>query len=227
LNGAASLGGGYHGAVQTRPPIVMFDLDGTLSDPLVGIGRSINYALAGMGYEPLEMERLAAHIGPPLDLAFRSITGDQSPAAAAEFVARYGERYGEVGYSENVLYPGIPEALAGLAEAGLRLGLCTSKRVDFAEKILEMFGLRPLFGFVSGGEIGTEKWQQVESLLSEGVIDRSTCMVGDRGVDLIAAHRNGMPAAGVLWGYGSRAELDAERPRYLFSTPSELQVLAG
>jgi phosphoglycolate phosphatase len=90
-----------------------------------------------------------------------------------------------------------------------------------------MFGLRTLFGFVSGGEIGTEKWQQVESLLSEGVIDRSTWMVGDRGVDLIAAHRNGMPSAGVLWGYGSRAELEAERPRYLLSVPGDLQVLAG
>jgi phosphoglycolate phosphatase len=103
LSGAASLGGGYDGAVQTPRTVVMFDLDGTLSDPLVGIGRSINYALMSLDYEPLEQAELAIHIGPPLDHAFRSITGDQSPAAAAEFVARYRERYGEIGYSENVL----------------------------------------------------------------------------------------------------------------------------
>jgi phosphoglycolate phosphatase len=205
----------------------MFDLDGTLSDPLVGIGRSINYALASLGYEPLDLAQLAIHVGPPLDQAFRSITGEKSPAAATAFVAKYRERYGEVGYSENVLYPGIPEALAGLDAAGVRLGVCTSKRVDFAEQILEMFGLRSLFGFVSGGEIGIEKWQQVESLLGQGVIDASTYMVGDRGVDLMAAHRNGMPSAGVLWGYGARVELEAERPRYLLSAPGELQVLAG
>jgi phosphoglycolate phosphatase len=205
----------------------MFDLDGTLSDPLVGIGRSINYALSSLGYQPLELAQLASHVGPPLDQAFRSITGEQSPARVSEFVARYRERYAEVGYSENVLYPGIREALARLSEAGLSLGVCTSKRVDFAERILDMFGLRSLFRTVSGGEIGIEKWQQIESLLGQGSIDKSTVMVGDRSVDLVAAHRNGMPAAGVLWGYGSRAELESERPRYILNSPSELDVLAS
>jgi phosphoglycolate phosphatase len=213
---------------MTRPyDVVMFDLDGTLSDPLLGIGRSINFALSSMGYEPLELRALAIHIGPPLDHAFRSITGERSPERVAAFVAAYRERYGEVGYSENALYPGIPEALTDLAGAGLSLGVCTSKRVDFAEKILEMFGLRHLFDFVSGGEIGTEKWQQIESLLGSGSIGPSTIMVGDRWVDLAAAHRNGLPSAGVLWGHGSRAELEAEKPRYLLDTPSELAILAG
>jgi phosphoglycolate phosphatase len=205
----------------------MFDLDGTLSDPLVGIGRSINYALSSLGYEPLELAQLAVHVGPPLDHSFRTITGEHSPARAHAFVAKYRERYAEVGYSENVLYPGIREALADMREAGLFLGVCTSKRVDFAEQILEMFGLRSLFRFVSGGEIGTEKWQQIESLLRNGSIGTSTVMVGDRSIDLVAAHRNGLSAAGVLWGFGSRNELELERPRYLLSSPSELQALAG
>ena len=209
------------------PDGVMFDLDGTLSDPLVGIGRSINYALSSLGYEPLELAQLAVHVGPPLDHAFRAVTGEQSPARAQAFVAKYRERYAEVGYSENVLYPGIREALADLRETGLFLGVCTSKRVDFAEQILEMFGLRSLFRFVSGGEIGTEKWQQIESLLRQGFIDTSTVMVGDRSIDLVAAHRNGLSAAGVLWGFGSRNELELERPRYLLSSPNELQVLGG
>ncbi|HEX7591626.1 MAG TPA: HAD hydrolase-like protein [Candidatus Limnocylindrales bacterium] len=217
-------------ATSTRafPHVVMFDLDGTLSDPLVGIGRSINYALSSLGYEPLELAQLAVYIGPPLDHTFRAITGEQSPARAHAFVAKYRERYAEVGYSENVLYPGIREALADLTEAGILLGVCTSKPVDFAERILEMFGLRSLFRFVSGGEmIGTEKWQQIESLLKQGSIDASTVMVGDRSIDLVAAHRNGLSAAGVLWGFGSRNELELERPRYLLSSPNELQVLGG
>lgn len=207
--------------------LVLFDLDGTLSDPLVGIGRSINYALSHFGHAQLELHELAVHIGPPLDQAFRAITGVRSATQLNAFVAKYRERYGEVGYSENVLYPGIVEALAILRDASVPLGVCTSKRSDFAEQILEMFGLRSYFRFVSGGEIGVHKWQQVEGLLMQGLITRSTVMVGDRAVDLVAAHRNGLHAAGVLWGHGSRAELEKERPRYLFASPAELQSLIG
>jgi phosphoglycolate phosphatase len=206
--------------------IVLFDLDGTLSDPLVGIGRSINYALAHFGYPELPLAQLAAHVGPPLDQAFSSITGLRSTIELDGFVAKYRERYGEIGYSENILYPGIPEVLHSLVSAGMSLGVCTSKRVDFAEKILEMFGLSTYFNFVSGGEIGTHKWQQIEALLEQRVVTQSTVMVGDRAVDITAAHRNGLHAAGVLWGHGSRQELAAEQPRYLFSTPAELLVLA-
>lgn len=206
--------------------VLLFDLDGTLSDPLVGIGRSINYALSHFGYPELPLSQLAAHVGPPLDQAFSLITGLSSSTALDGFVGKYRERYGEIGYSENILYPGIPQVLHSLVDAGMSLGVCTSKRVDFAEKILELFGLSAYFNFVSGGEIGTHKWQQIRALLEQGVVTQSTVMVGDRAVDITAAHRNGLHAAGVLWGYGSRQELEAEKPRYLFSTPEELLELA-
>src|SRR2546423_10392300 len=208
--------------MKTPHDALLFDLDGTLSDPLVGIGRSINYALAHFGYPELPLSHLAVHVGPPLDQAFSSITGLRSSSALGGFVAKYRERYGEIGYSENVLYPGIPEALHSLVGAGIPLGVCTSKRTDFAEKNLELFGLRSYFSFVCGGEIGTHKWQQIQDLLAKGAVSQSTVMIGDRAVDINAAHRNGLPAAGVLWGYGSREELGAEQPRYLFSTPQEL-----
>jgi phosphoglycolate phosphatase len=208
--------------MKTPHGVLLFDLDGTLSDPLVGIGRSINYALSHFGYPELPLSDLAVHVGPPLDQAFNSITGLSSSSALDGLVAKYRERYGEIGYSENVLYPGIPEVMHSLAKAGLTLGVCTSKRVDFAERILELFGLRSYFSFVCGGEIGTQKWQQIRDLLENGVVSKSTVMIGDRAVDLSAAHRNGLPAAGVLWGYGSREELEAEQPRYLFSTPHEI-----
>ena len=207
--------------------VVLFDLDGTLSDPLVGIGRSINYALSHFGYAELPLAQMSVHVGPPLDQAFSAITGVSSMSALAEFVAKYRERYGEIGYSENVLYPGIPPALHTLSQSGVKLGVCTSKRVDFAEKILELFGLSSYFSFVSGGEIGRHKWQQLRTLLEDGVITQSTVMVGDRSVDITAAHHNGLQAAGVLWGHGSREELEAEEPRYLFAKPEELLCLAA
>ena len=212
--------------MQPSHDVILFDLDGTLSDPLVGIGRSINYALSHFGYPELPLPELAVHVGPPLDQAFKSITGLHSAPVLDGFVAKYRERYGEIGYSENILYPGIPQVLHRLADAGMSLGVCTSKRVDFAEKILELFGLRSYFAFVSGGEIGTHKWQQIEALLENGAITQATVMVGDRAVDVTAAHRNGLHAAGVLWGHGSRPELEAEHPRYLFSAPEELLGLA-
>ena len=207
--------------------VILFDLDGTLSDPLVGIGRSINYALSHFGYAELPLSDLAVHVGPPLDQAFSVITGLSSSSALDGFVAKYRERYGEIGYSENILYAGIPEALHNLVGAGITLGVCTSKRADFAEKILELFGLRSYFSFVSGGEIGTQKWQQIRALLETGAITHSSVMVGDRAVDITAAHRNGLEAAGVLWGHGSREELEAEHPRYLFTTPAQLLCLTA
>jgi phosphoglycolate phosphatase len=107
------------------------------------------------------------------------------------------------------------------------MALCTSKRADFAEQILAMFGIRHHFRFVSGGEIGLPKWRQVEALGARGLVTSSTVMVGDRSFDLVAAHRNGLAAAGVLWGHGTREELEAERPQYIFSSPWELSTLVG
>ncbi|MDD5707752.1 MAG: HAD hydrolase-like protein [Kiritimatiellae bacterium] len=205
---------------------IVFDLDGTISDPIVGISRSFNYALAHFGHAPLPEVALLPHIGPPLDDAFRALTGVSSSSAIAAYVAKYRERYSDIGYSENVLYPGIAEALQPLAAAGIPLGICTSKRRDFAQRILDLFQLRSLFRFVDGGDIGIPKWRQIEVLVISGQIGRDSVMVGDRSVDLDAAHRNGLSSGGVLWGYGSRQELEKEHPRYLFSEPCELRILA-
>lgn len=200
--------------------LILFDLDGTLSDPLQGIGRSINYALTHFGYESICQTEIAKYIGPPLDETFRRITGNQTDCHA--LVAKYRERYSEIGYTENVLYPGVAEVLHKLKTANIPMAICTSKREDFAEKILEMFGLSHCFRFISGGDIGISKVQQIESLLSQGRINHFAVMIGDRAVDLIAAHKNGLKAGGVLWGYGSQDELLEENPSYLFRSPSEL-----
>ncbi len=211
---------------SARHPLVVFDLDGTISDPLVGIGRSINYALASFGHAELELSELGAYIGPPLDETFRQLVGVKAQAEIDGLVAKYRERYADVGYAENVMYPGVAQVLERLRERGIRLGVCTSKRRDFAEQILEMFAVRRHFAFVSGGEIGTPKWRQLEALVAVGEVTTDTVMVGDRAIDLQAAHKNGLHAAAVLWGYGSADELSRERPRYAFSTPPEILQLA-
>ncbi|HTE39606.1 MAG TPA: HAD hydrolase-like protein [Steroidobacteraceae bacterium] len=206
--------------------LVLFDLDGTISDPLVGFAQSMNYALGHFGHLPLELSACSAYIGPPLDESFTAITGVTSSSQIKELVAKYRERYADLGCAENTLYPGIREALAVLAESKISMAVCTSKRKDFAERILEMFGLRDHFLFVSGGEIGVHKWQQIEAMRAQGLASTSSVMVGDRSIDILAGRRNGLSSAGVLWGHGSRAELENERPDYLFASPTELSWLA-
>lgn len=202
--------------------LILFDLDGTLTDPLLGIGRCFNYALAHFGYPERELANLASRIGPPLDQSFTVLTGSTDPAHLGELVRKYRERYGDIGYAENEIYPGIAPALARLQAAGARLAVCTSKRTDFAERILDLFEIRQYFEFVSGGEVGLPKWQQMADLIAAGRASTASVMVGDRCYDMQAASRNGLAAAGVLWGFGSQAELAEEAPRYLLREPSEL-----
>jgi phosphoglycolate phosphatase len=200
---------------------LLFDLDGTLSDPSVGIARCINHGLQALGYEPRPEPSLHRYIGPPLDETFRALTGRDEVTHLADLVAAYRVRYAESGYAENTLYAGVPEALQALRQAGAVLGVVTSKRVDFAEQILELFGLRQHFAWVSGGEIGTPKWQQLRQLCEQGQVASSAVMIGDRDVDLQAAHRNSLRSAAVYWGFGSAEELQAEQPHHHCHAPAD------
>lgn len=210
---------------MTPPTFLIFDLDGTLSDPAVGIGRSINYALQHYGYRAIADTEVSQFIGPPLDASFESITGNSSPAHLAELVVKYRERYADIGYAENLLYAGIPEALQSLRSAGIPIGLCTSKRVDFADSILKLFGLRQHFEFLSGGDIGVHKRQQLAGLLAQQTISAKSIMIGDRAVDIEAAKSNGLASVGVLWGHGSLEELNTAGADSLLTMPPQLTTL--
>ena len=205
--------------------VVVFDLDGTLSNPLEGFARSINHALRLQGLPEREPQALARYIGPPLYESAVELTASDDPTVHSRLIAYYRRRYGESGFAENTLYDGVPEMLHALRDAGATLGLCTSKRADFAEAILRHFGLRELFAFVSGGDIGVHKWQQLQVLREAGAVDAQSLMVGDRDVDITSAHRNGLHACGVLWGFGSREELQAVSPRHLAEAPADLRRL--
>ncbi|NLZ18143.1 MAG: HAD hydrolase-like protein [Desulfobulbaceae bacterium] len=205
--------------------MLLLDLDGTISDPGLGIENSFNHALRHFGYEPLTKDQVDACIGPPLNESFAAITGSASPEHITELVAVYRDCYAATGYRENTLYAGIPEALAKLKNRNIQLAVCTSKRRDFALSILQMFALHHYFDFVSGGDVGIQKTQQIKELLDSGRINPDWIMVGDRHFDMHAAHANGLKAAGVLWGYGSQKELALCRPEFLLNTPEELTLL--
>lgn len=203
----------------------MIDLDGTISDPSLGITRCVNHALESHGLASVSAALVANEIGPPLDEMFLKLVPGLTASAIPKLVYSYRGRYSDVGYAENTIYPHIAEVLGNLNERRLRMGVCTSKRRDFAKRILALFGIDHLFAFVDGGEIGITKEQQLAGLLDRRDIDRDAVMVGDRAVDIVAASKNGLRSIGVLWGFGSRNELSQASPMCIAESPNELSEL--
>lgn len=206
---------------------LIFDLDGTISDPLLGITNCTNHAFAALGHPTFDMDDIRPWVGPPFEIMFRGLLGPLADAQVADIVTHYRARYGEVGYAENTLYDGIPQALAALVERGYRLGVCTSKKVEFAEKILVHFGLRDMFAFVDGGNVGVKKVDQLARLAAKGLGDGSVVaadamMIGDRAVDITSAQANGIASIGVLWGFGDRAEIEGAGPDIIVERPRDL-----
>jgi phosphoglycolate phosphatase len=210
--------------------VVLFDLDGVLADSRAPISGCINHALAEHGYPPRPPAELHANIGALLPAVFADLIAASvdSPAVAA-CVATYRARYATASLTETTATPGIADALAGLATAGRRLGVATSKPYEFAEPLLEALGLRRFFAVVAGPEldIGAEdKTATVGAALRALGADRGA-MVGDRSFDMIAARAHGLRAIGVGWGIGSREELLAAGADTIVATPGELAPAVG
>jgi phosphoglycolate phosphatase len=205
---------------------VLFDLDGTLCDPRAGFVASIKHALERIGRAAPSDDAIAAHIGPPLEGTLALLLETSDAALIARGKALYRERYADRGIFENVVYAGIPDALAALRARGATLHLATSKPGVFAQRILERFALRALFDSVHGAELdGTrsDKGEIIAHLLRGEAVDPARAvMIGDRRHDAIGARANGVAAIGVLWGYGSRAELEAAGVVACCAHPAEL-----
>jgi phosphoglycolate phosphatase len=204
---------------------LIFDLDGTISDPFVGISRCINHALETLNYEPVDPERIRPMIGPPLTEIFEHLLGTLPEQDMLALVDKYRERYATVGYTENKVYDDIPGIIAQLADSGYHMGICTSKRADYAQRIVEMFGLMQFFSFVDGGDVNIKKRQQIKSMVANGLSASSSIMIGDRAVDILAGKSNDISSVGVLWGFGECVELEEAAPDHLLETPSELLTL--
>jgi phosphoglycolate phosphatase len=204
---------------------VLFDLDGTLTDPREGIVACIRHALAALGHSG-SVEGLERFIGPPLRDAFRELLATDDAAVIESAIARYRERFREVGMYENRVYEGIPEALELLDSSGARLFVATSKPRVFAERILEHFCLASHFVSIHGCHLdGTfsEKAKLIAHILAhEHLSAADTLMVGDRHHDAAAAIGNRVIPVGVLWGYGTREELALAGVQRYLERPEEI-----
>jgi phosphoglycolate phosphatase len=205
---------------------LLFDLDGTLTDPREGITRSIAHALERLGLEPPPLDALTFAIGPPLRGSFAQLLGTDKRETVELAVTHYRERFGDVGLFENALYAGIPETLEALALGGATLFVATSKPGVYARRIVDHFGLGRHFVEVHGCELdGTreDKRDLLAHLLPHHGLDAARAvMIGDRGADMRAARHHGIAAVGALWGYGSREELLEQGAQRLCEAPLAL-----
>ncbi|MBF9002760.1 MULTISPECIES: HAD family hydrolase [Vibrio] len=205
---------------------VLFDLDGTLTDPKVGITKSVQYALKRFDIEVNDLDELIPFIGPPLKESFMAFYG-LSEEQALQAITYYREYFSQTGILENELYAGIPELLAALKQHKLTLAIATSKPTPFAEKIADHFDFAKYFDVIVGSNLDntrTSKHEVIEYTLK--ILNKTAgeaIMIGDRKHDLIGASLSDMPAIGVLYGYGSQEELSKENPYQIVEDVAGLQ----
>jgi len=204
---------------------IYIDLDGTLTDPFEGITRCILYALERLGKPQPDAVSLKRFIGPPLLDTFAELVGDRDAARALGY---YRERFGAIGWSENVPYDGIHGALETLTRDGHRCFVATTKPHVFARRIVEYFGMAQYFSAVYGSELDgtrTDKTELLRFARAERSTARESIMIGDRHHDIVGARNNGFCAIGVTWGYGSADELLGAGATSLAASPDELPGL--
>lgn len=206
---------------------ILLDLDGTLTDPAIGITNSIMYALEKFGIRVNDRSELYSFIGPPLQESFMRFFGF-SEADAVRAVEYYREYYRDKGIFENLVYDGVEDLLQLLKEKGRTVILATSKPELFARQILEHFDLAEYFDFVAGSELDgrrVHKDEVVRYALDACKISdlAKAIMIGDREYDIIGARKIGIKSLGVLYGYGDRKELEVAGADYILDTVAELK----
>lgn len=208
---------------------ILFDLDGTLTDPGEGITNSVAYALRKYGIEVSDRSELYKFIGPPLKDSFMKYYGFDEDKAE-EAIAYYREYFRDTGIFENRVYEGVEDMLRGLHANGKRIVLATSKPEEFAIRILEHFGLRKYFTVVAGASMDSSRSKKGDVIayaisLCESFEKYTAVMVGDREHDIIGAKENGLKSIGVLYGYGDEKELKTAGADYIVSSPIEVLLL--
>lgn len=205
---------------------ILFDLDGTLTNPAEGITRSIAHALQELGVSPPPLHDLTTHIGPPLRVSFPGLLDTTDTGRIERAVALYRERYRDIGLFENVMYDDVPDMLQTL-HGRVRLGIATSKPHVYAKRILEHFDLLRFFDDVFGAELDG-RFDDKRDLLGHVVTTWSldepqrVLMIGDREHDILSARAHGLRTLGVTYGFGSAEELLAAGADALVSRPGEI-----
>ncbi|WP_455716729.1 HAD family hydrolase, partial [Anaerosporobacter sp.] len=208
---------------------ILFDLDGTLTDPKEGITKSFQYALAHFGIEEPDLDKLEVVIGPPLIGSFMEFY-NFTKEDAIKATAKYRERFATLGMYENKIYDGIPSLLQKLSNEGKMLAIASSKPTVFVEKILEHFEIKEYFHHIIGSNLdGTrsDKAEVVDAAIAGfGEVNKEDIiMIGDRKYDVIGAHERGIEAIGVTYGYGGEEELVESGADYVVKTVEELENL--
>ena len=199
---------------------ILFDLDGTLTDPAEGITKAVEAALNHYGITVADRAALHKFIGPPLDESFPEFYGFDA-ARTAEATDVFRAYFDRQGWRENIPYPGVEDMLRDLRAAGKRLLVATSKPEVFALRIMEHFGLAQYFDHICGAPMDNQEGAKKAAVIRDalrraGVEDLSTAvMVGDRRHDIDGARQAGLEAVGVLWGYGDLQELEASHPVHI------------
>ena len=208
---------------------VLLDLDGTLADSRPGIEASLRFMLAKMGHDPAAAGDLTWAVGPPIGMSIGTLLKMYDDNHVAEGLAIYRKRYSDVGLYDCSAYPGVAEMLTRLVDAGHILCLATSKRRDFAERVVNYLGFRSfiptIYGALPGGGLDDKKDMLAELLRVEGYELVKTVMVGDRLHDVQAAQANSLRSIGVLWGYGGSAELKMAGADAVATSPADVPKL--
>lgn len=207
---------------------ILFDLDGTLTDPKEGITKSVQYALASVDIDEPDLDKLEPFIGPPLHESFMEFYGFDRDMAM-KLVEKYRERFNVTGIFENKIYPGIADMLKVLKEAGCKISIASSKPTVLVERILDHFDIRKYFDSVVGSNLDgtrTKKEEVVEEALCQlACVKEKTAMVGDRKFDIEGARAFGLIGVGVSFGYAQGNELEEAGADYIVDSVEELQKL--
>jgi phosphoglycolate phosphatase len=210
---------------------LLFDLDGTLTDPREGITRCLQYGLERLGRPFPDQAELVQYIGPPLRWTFPRLLGTDDAELVDAAVRHYRDRYADVGLYENTLYAGIPELLESLQHRGFELIVTTCKPTVYAERIVSHFGLDSYFTAVFGPQLDgrfDDKTELVAHVLAERDLGpERTVMIGDRATDIAAGKANGTRTLAVTYGFGSLEELTAAGPDQICDSPAEIRGLLG
>lgn len=208
---------------------ILFDLDGTLTDPKEGITKSFQYALEYYGIDEPDLDKLEVVIGPPLRDSFIEFYGFTTDKAI-EAEDKYRERFATIGMYENFIYDGIEQMLKKLTQSGKMLAIASSKPTLFVEKILEHFNIKQYFHHIIGSNLDgtrTDKAEVVDAAIAGfGQVDKSSIvMVGDRKFDIIGAHERDIIAIGVTYGYGGMEELTLAGADYIAESVGTLESM--
>ncbi len=207
---------------------ILFDLDGTLTDPFLGITRSVAYSLKSFGIEVDDLETLKPFIGPPLDVSFREYY-HMDEAQSWKAVEKYREYFSKKGLFENKVYEGMEDFLQSLLNMDMKLYVCTSKPEVFAKEILDHFSLTPYFTGIYGATLDgslKNKGDVIAHCIKQEQLNIQDCMmVGDRQHDIVGVHQNQIPCIGVLYGYGSLEEFQEYHCDYIAKDLIELKKI--